>query len=557
MIKTVLIVDDNADNLRLLEKLLKSKGYRVILSHNGAEALDTALKTPPDLIVSDILMPVMDGFTLCKHWNRNPQINKIPFIFYTATYTDKRDEQLALSMGAARFIVKPADPDVFLETVHSVLDEFKQKQFISADNAPQQEEIILAGYNEALVRKLEKKVQELNIINLALENEISQRKLTEKALQESEEKLKRVFSSIAGGILITDIEGNILDCNDNTCRIVRYNSKEDLLGKSIFFFMDDEEQNKASINFKATINNGYSNYNEYVISRADGTRFPVEVSSCIARDQSGTPLFMVISFSDITERKIMQDRLFELYEQEKKQREELQEEANARGMFIEVLAHELRTPLTPILASASMLEDLLQTYPDNIQKKLSSNINTGARTLVSRLEELLDLASYARGTFKLQIQVMEINKLIKEVTAEFQSVLEQNKQRLNLEISDCPVTIEADPVRLKQVLVNLLSNACKFSHPNSTISLKVKTQDRKLFTEVADNGTGISSEEQARLFQPYHRVEQDRQKFPGIGLGLAVCRQIIEAHQGRIWVNSQPGKGSSFNFVIPLKQANR
>ncbi len=554
MISTVLVVDDNANNLRLLEKILAGRGYRVILSRNGSEALEAALKAPPDVIVSDILMPVMDGFTLCQHWNRSQQLKNIPFIFYTATYTDKRDEELALSMGAARFIVKPVDPDFFLETVRSVVDEFKQKPAVSADRAPQHEEAILTRYNETLVRKLEQKVQELNAINLALENEIAQRKLAEKALRDSEEKLKRVFSSIAGGIVIADIEGNILDCNDNACNILRITSKDNLLGKSLFVFLDSEEKSRACKNLKTTLEKGYSNYHEYVISRVDETKFPVEVCSCIAKDQSGKPLFMVISFSDITERKRMQNRIVELYEQEKRQREELQEEASARGLFIEVLAHELRTPLTPILASAGMLDDMLDPLPDGIQKKLSANINNGAKALVSRLEELLDLASYARGTFKLQLQAIDVNKLIREAIAGFQPALEQNCQQISLETPGHPVVVEADPVRLRQVLVNLLSNAGKFSPQESTIHLTVNITERDLLVEVSDKGTGISDEEQARLFQPYHRVEQDRQKFPGIGLGLAVCKQIIEAHQGKIQVKSQPGKGSTFSFNIPLKQ---
>ena len=106
---------------------------------------------------------------------------------------------------------------------------------------------------------------------------------------------------------------------------------------------------------------------------------------------------------------------------------------------------------------------------------------------------------------------------------------------------------------MRKNLKSLLSNASKFSSPKSSILLKVNPQDDKILIEVTDQGTGISLEEQARLFKPYHRVEQDRQKFPGIGLGLAVCKQITEAHHGNIWVSSQVGKGSTFSITIPLK----
>jgi PAS domain S-box-containing protein len=555
MLKAILIVDDNADNLMLLEKLFKSKGFEVVLAHNGMEALESAHMAPPDLIISDILMPVMDGFMLCRKWNQDPLLKQIPFIFYTATYTDSRDEHLAMSLGATRFIIKPAEPQTFLETIQGVLDEFKRGVIPAVSSSSQNEEVILSKYNETLVHKLEQKVQEMKEANLALEHEISQRKLAEDSLSQSEEKLKRVFASIAGGIIIVDLEGIILDGNDNSFNMIGCNSKETLLGKNVFDFFAPEEKDRASSIFRQTIASGASYYHQYTALRLNGTNFPVEASSCLATDKSGAPLFVVISFSDITERKVLENRIMEHYAREKKQREELQEEANARGMFIEVLAHELRTPLTPILASAGMLDEVLNTQPAGIQTKLCTNINTGAQTLASRLEELLDLASYSRGVFRLHPQPVDLNQLIAEVATQIQSVLAPNSQKLIIENSDGFPPIEVDPFRFKQLLLSLLSNASKFSAPDSAIQLKVKHQDDKLLIEVIDNGTGISPEEQARLFQPYHRVEQDRQKFPGIGLGLAVCKQIVEAHHGNIWVSSQIGTGSTFGVTIPLKTA--
>jgi PAS domain S-box-containing protein len=555
MLSKVLIVDDDTQNLKLLEKILKNKGYQVILSHNGSEALAAAQQTLPNLVVSDILMPVMDGFTLCQKWNRDPRFKNIPFIFYTATYTDSRDEQLAMSLGAVRFIVKPADPDIFLKTIQAVLDEFSQGTANVHTPKSQKEEVILAEYNEALVRKLEQKIQEMKEINLALEKEISKRESAETALHQSEEKLRRVFEALHGGIIITDIEGNIVDCNTNTVNMVQMISKDEIIGKKIIEFLPLDEQNKTLMNFQNVVETGYSRNNKYTAVKHDGTLFPIEASSCVVKDQFAKPLFVVISFMDITERKQMEDRIIELYEQEKKQREELQEEANARGLFIEVLGHELRTPLTPILACSGMLNDKLQSLPEDIQRKLCSNINSGAQTLSSRLEELLDLASYSRGTFKLQLKPTNIHQLVEEVISGFQPTLAAKSQKAIFVSSNNFPQIEIDPSRLKLVLINLLSNANKFSSENGRILINARLKDSKLFMEVQDKGCGLSEEEQERLFQPYHRVEQDRQKFPGIGLGLAICRQIIEAHQGEIWVSSQLGQGSTFSFYIPLNQA--
>jgi signal transduction histidine kinase len=111
---------------------------------------------------------------------------------------------------------------------------------------------------------------------------------------------------------------------------------------------------------------------------------------------------------------------------------------------------------------------------------------------------------------------------------------------------------DVDPSRLEQVILNLLSNASKFSPQNTVITVKVAVTADGLLIEVKDNGIGITVEEQQRLFQPYHRVEQDRQKFPGIGLGLAVAKQIVEAHGGKIRLTSTPNQGSTFSVLIPL-----
>jgi PAS domain S-box-containing protein len=289
--------------------------------------------------------------------------------------------------------------------------------------------------------------------------------------------------------------------------------------------------------------------------KKNGDLFWVTIYIKLIRDE-GKLKYDLSNWVDITERKKMEEQIVELYQKEKNQRQELQEENQARGLFIDVLAHELRTPLTPILASASMLQDLMRAQPDNIQKKLTSNISRSASTLTRRLEELLDLARYTRGTFKLQIQPVDAKKYIEEIVSRFKPSLDQRRQKLVLELSDSLLVVDLDQSRIEQVLFNLLSNASKFSPDDADIYLRVRPDRENLLVEVQDSGMGITQEEQKRLFQPYHRVEQDRQKFPGLGLGLSVSKQIILAHGGNIWVESKPGMGSIFIFTIPIKPNN-
>jgi signal transduction histidine kinase len=166
---TALIVDDKAENLYLLEVLLKGLGYQVQTAAHGVEALALARQTPPDIIISDILMPVMDGFALCRQWKQDAALAQIPFVFYTATYTDDKDRQFALGLGADSFIVKPSEPADFMQIIDEVLTRKRGGAWPPHAEAPTaSEEVYLKEYNQALVRKLEQKVTDLETANQAL-----------------------------------------------------------------------------------------------------------------------------------------------------------------------------------------------------------------------------------------------------------------------------------------------------------------------------------------------------------------------------------------------------
>ena len=165
----ILVVDDKEENLYLLKVVFEGNGFEVTQAKNGIEALETANADLPDLIISDILMPGMDGFSLCRQWKTDAKLKNIPFIFYTATYTDARDEDFALSLGAARFIRKPAEPNELVKAIREVLAQ-KQKDKESGEPQPaiEQESVYFKKYNEALIRKMEDKMLELESVNQRL-----------------------------------------------------------------------------------------------------------------------------------------------------------------------------------------------------------------------------------------------------------------------------------------------------------------------------------------------------------------------------------------------------
>ncbi len=179
----ILFVDDLESNRYLLRTLLSAYGYELLEAANGVEALALARRERPDLILSDILMPQMDGFTLCRECQRDEQLRAIPFVFYTATYTDPRDAELGLSLGAVRFITKPIENEEFLAILREVLESHRQGELPAGQATLEEETVFYRLYNEALVRKLEDKM-------LALEK-------SNRALAASEERLRHLTSSVA------------------------------------------------------------------------------------------------------------------------------------------------------------------------------------------------------------------------------------------------------------------------------------------------------------------------------------------------------------------------
>jgi response regulator RpfG family c-di-GMP phosphodiesterase len=164
----ILIVDDLPQNLYMLEILLQTNGYEVHQATNGIEALELAHKDPPEMIISDILMPGMDGFSLCRAWKTDEDLKDIPFVFYTATYIDPKDEKLALELGAERFIVKPMEPDAFLAILKEVIQQQESKEHVVKQQTIEQSEDFFKEYNEALIRKLEDKMLDLQRSNKRL-----------------------------------------------------------------------------------------------------------------------------------------------------------------------------------------------------------------------------------------------------------------------------------------------------------------------------------------------------------------------------------------------------
>jgi len=220
--------------------------------------------------------------------------------------------------------------------------------------------------------------------------------------------------------------------------------------------------------------------------------------------------------------------------------------------FIDTLAHELKTPLTSIIAGAGLLEEELQDKVDESCQRLIKTIIRNADMLESRLGELIDIVRTGSDKMRLQLEPVDIKSLVQGVCLQISPLLANKQQELYTDIAASLPIIRGDGPRLEQVLLNLVTNAYKFTPRGGRIIVTAGRQDGGVIISVKDNGIGIAREEQSRLFKPYSRINADRQSHPGLGLGLALAKQVVELHSGRIWVESEPGAGSTFFFTLPL-----
>jgi signal transduction histidine kinase len=225
--------------------------------------------------------------------------------------------------------------------------------------------------------------------------------------------------------------------------------------------------------------------------------------------------------------------------------------------FVDTLSHELKTPLTSIIAAAGLLAEELEAGHDESHQKLIQTIIHNANTLENRLAELLDIVKTGSGKLQLQVEPVDMRSLILGTCQQISPMLRGKKQKLNTDLPDSLPIIRGDGQRLEQVMLNLLTNAAKFTHEGGNIMVRARLEDTGLVVAVQDDGIGIAREEQSRLFKPYSRLSADRQRHPGLGLGLALARQVVELHGGKIWVDSAPGKGSTFSFSLPRHPAIR
>jgi len=270
----ILSVDDKAENLYMLEALFRGHGHEVDSASDGAEALRLAQNGAYDLIVSDILMPRMDGFQLCREVKRDPRLHDIPFLFYTATYTDPKDAAFALALGAERFLIKPMEPEQFVKEVNETIAECATRAHAAATEEPEDEAIYLKEYNARLIAKLEKKMLDLEAANRALREDIVERERQGAERARLERQLRQAqrleaLGTLAGGIAhdFNNILSSILgfaDMGHEECEpgdlnkklyseIIRSTTRGRGLTQQIMAFSRQADDTRETVDFSSAI----------------------------------------------------------------------------------------------------------------------------------------------------------------------------------------------------------------------------------------------------------------------------------------------------------------
>jgi len=222
--------------------------------------------------------------------------------------------------------------------------------------------------------------------------------------------------------------------------------------------------------------------------------------------------------------------------------------------LVSFLTHEFKTPLTSIRASAGLLAEELALAPDDPKTRLINNILISTHNLEARASELLELAQLEAEGFQLEYGLIDIGTIVYNVVDQLSPVVSSRDQSLTLDLGPQFPQIMADHLRIEQILLNLLSNATKFTPRGGNISLKVNRQNNHITIEVQDSGPTIPPEEQHKVFLPYYRLKIDKEHAPGIGLGLSLCKHLTELHGGKIWVESKQSEGNIFCLLLPLEK---
>lgn len=536
----ILIADDVEENRYMLQMLLTGHGHEVLVARNGMEALEMARAGNPDLILSDVLMPQMDGFELCRQCKRDDDLAGVPFVFYTATYTDPKDRDFGLSLGADRYLVKPLEPDCLMRLIGEVLDRDRGR----VREPGVGEEDYLRSHNEALIRKLEAKMAQLEEANGRLLREVEERRQAETRLQ----RLHAAIENAVECVVISDVFGTVEYVNPAFEKSTGF-SRYEMMGRSATGGESAGEKEQFLRRLWNVCRTGGAERGQLQHSRADGQRIEFETVVSPIFDADGELTGYVSILRDITERRKLEEQLRQAQKME------------AIGTLAGGIAHDFNNILSIIFGYVDLL---------------SAEVDEGSETW-QNLRAVLTACNRARNlvgqilTFSRKAERMlvptDLCMLLKEDAKLLRAALPSTIQiRIRLGTPE-EATVLGDPVQLHQMILNLATNALHSMRQKGGL-LEMALREVEIGEEeaqrhpdlaagrfwllaVSDTGTGMDEATTARIFEPFFTTKTPGE---GTGLGLSVVHGIVRGHGGAIVVDSEVGRGSTFSVYLPAAE---
>lgn len=502
---TVLLVDDNPQNLKVLYETLKDKGYRLLIANEGEKALDLAHRHQPEVILLDIMMPEMDGYEVCKRLKADPQTADCAVVFLSAL-DDLQAKVRGFALGGADYISKPF----------------------------QSQEVIARVKTHASVIRLER---ELHARNRELQSDQA-----------------RILNSISEGIYGLDENGIIEFANPAAAAIVGC-SVEALIGRNFFeTHFATAATCPDGLPVKATCQKGMAESQRDIrMLRTDGTGFPAEYRSTPKLD--GDELHgAVVVFRDITAELDSEQALEEARRLVQEQRDQLAHTSRltTMGEMAAGVAHEVNQPLTAItnyarvakrmMAKESPDLDLLRETLDKIEAQ-----SHRASEIIRRIRRFMKKPATGK-------EVLSVSALLED-TRQFAEVdMRNNKGAIELSVAEGIPDVLADPIQVQQVALNLIRNALEAtSSVDSEAPVEVTARlqgDTCVRIEVRDHGVGLSEEAEEKLFLPFFTTKDE-----GMGIGLSTYRSLIQAQGGDIGFERPEDGGACFYFTLPVAGA--
>ncbi|MCD6566759.1 MAG: response regulator [Bacteroidales bacterium] len=580
----IVIAEDSRTQAEKLKFLLNGFGYEVAHGINGKEAFNLAKKYLPIMIITDIIMPEMNGYELCRKIKADEKLRQIPVVLLTLL-KDSTDILNSLECGADNYIMKPYDEKYLLTHLQSIIankhilkeDQLKTTIDISFSNKEYSISLtrlqilgmLLSTYQGAVrkTRELISTQEELNTLNNTLEQKIKEKtrdllievdaqKQIEEAIKESEFKYRNLIENALVGVFSTTVEGEFTFVNEALVNMLEYPSMLEFIPRNIqslftnkkvyITFIDELKKNHQVRNFEAEFTSGTGK----------------EIIVIINAQLKGKTLSGMIA--DITDRKEDEEKERKYRERLFTAKEKAEESYRLKSTFLQNMSHEIRTPINVITGFAGLIAD--HDLPNEQKKEFINNISKSSVNLLNIIDNILLIAKLEAKKIKIISEKCFLNRTLTDIYTSFHK--EKNKKgkesiefKLKTANKDKDLAVLTDPFRLKQIISNLLNNAFKFTHRGSIefgynfASDRGKDKNGKeIEFYVKDTGIGLSEDQKKYIFERFRKVENEKVKiYEGTGLGLAISKKIVSLLDGDIWVESEIGKGSTFYFTIPLQ----